>query len=912
MEFKKENWFYSNRFVIAAFFCTAIIMCVTYILRHVYPFGDQIVLKVDLYHQYAPFHEELRSRIFNGQSLLYSWEGGLGKEFVTQMAYYTASPISFLILLFPQKLLPEALAVFILLKTCFSASFFSYYLKEHFKKNDLSVLIFGLLYAFTAFMTGYYWNVMWLDSVALFPIVALGVERLIHENKHILYYVALTLTMIVNFYMAVLVCIFTAAYFIVVLFANYEWKKNKQVMIARMIKFAVVSVISALTAMFILAPVAIALAQTATSDTSFPKFEIYKNVYQLITNHFIGARPVVLARNEDLPNVYSGVITMMLIPLYFFNTKINKREKWLMAALIVIMLLCACIKPLDFMIHGFHFPSNLPHRYTFIYSFIMLYMAYKGLMNIKSCRFEFVIYAAVLYVMVILITEFVMVPAISDIDRVLTNSDIIINIVAMAIYTVIIYVYSKARPQMIGGLLGIIFICVFAECMFSSYEGLDRTTSRDAYVKYIDGTTDAVEYMDEQENGEFYRTEFRRFTSINDSALYHYNGFSQFSSLAPGGISEFIGNLGIAATGNSYRYYDPTPLIDAMFDIKYVMNKDGEINNERYIFEEQFDNVWVYRNERALPLGFMTNSDIKDWEVTEDISPFVIQNDFVKLSTSVDEDMFTPVMPDSVEKTYMEVTEEVNENTFKYKLTDPANTALEPTVTATFTSDRDQYLYVYVDAGNAKRVKYKTDSANEDRELSAGKSLFDIGYVSEGETITVSFALTNKGEFEKTYRETGTIKIYAASYDDSVFQKAFDELNSNVYNITSFEDTHIEGTVTSDEGGVMFTSIPYVDGWKVSVDGESVDKVSIGNNGVIGVDIPAGEHTVVFQFKSKGLVPAVVISLIGILLAVIYTLIDNKIKKKRELTLVTAAAFDAEVSNAIAQKGKGSQKRKKK
>ena len=121
MENKKENWFVANRFVIGAFVCTAIIMCITYILRHVYPFGDQIVLKVDLYHQYAPFHEELRSRILNGQSLMYSWEGGLGKEFVTQMAYYTASPISFLILLFPQKLLPEALAFFILIKTCFSA-----------------------------------------------------------------------------------------------------------------------------------------------------------------------------------------------------------------------------------------------------------------------------------------------------------------------------------------------------------------------------------------------------------------------------------------------------------------------------------------------------------------------------------------------------------------------------------------------------------------------------------------------------------------------------------------------------------------------------------------------------------------------------------------------------------------------
>ena len=910
MENKKENWFVANRFVIGAFVCTAIIMCITYILRHVYPFGDQIVLKVDLYHQYAPFHEELRSRILNGQSLMYSWEGGLGKEFVTQMAYYTASPISFLILLFPQKLLPEALAFFILIKTCFSASFFSYYLKEHFKKNDLSILIFGLLYAFTAFMTGYYWNVMWLDSVALFPIVALGVERLIHENKHILYYVALTLTMIVNFYMAVLVCVFTAAYFLVVLFANYEWKRNKSVMVARMIKFAIVSIIAALTAMFILAPVAIALGQTATSDTNFPKFEIYQNVYQLITNHFIGARPVVLARNEDLPNVYSGVITMMLIPLYFFNTKINKREKWLMSALLIFMLLCACIKPLDFLIHGMHFPSNLPHRYTFIYSFIMLYIAYKGLLNIKSCKFEFVVYAGIFYTIVILVTEFVMVPAISDIDRVLSNSDIIINIVAMIGYAYFIYLYSKAKPQMIGGLLGVIFVCVFAECMFSSEQGLDRTTDREAYVKYIEGADEAVDYMNDKENGNFYRTEFRRFTSINDAALYHYRGFSQFSSLAPGGISDFIGNLGIAATGNSYRYYDPTSLIDAMFDLKYVMNKDGEISNERYVFEKQFNNVWIYRNDRVLPLGFMVNSDIKNWQ-TEDSQPFDVQNNFIKQGAGINKDMFTPIKADSVDKTFMNVTEQIDDNSFKYELTDPANLSLEPTVKATFTSDKDQYVDVYVDAGNAKTVKDQSNTANEDRELSAGKSLFDIGRVSAGETINVEFALTNKGEFEKTYRKNGTIKIYAASYNDEVFQEAYNKLNQNTYNITTFEDTHIEGTVNAPADGVMFTSIPYVDGWKVTVDGKAVDKVSIGNNGVIGVDVPAGEHTVVFQFKSKGLIPSLIISLIGLILAVLYTFADNKFKKKKELKLVAAAAFDAEVNESISN-NKFNKKNKKK
>ena len=905
MNTKKVSLFEENKFIILAFFITAIILGATYLFRGVFPFGEQIVLKVDLYHQYAPYHEELRSRILNGQSLIYSWEGGLGKDFITQVAYYTASPLSFLILLFKQEYLPEALAIFILLKTCFSASFFAYYLKKHFNKNDLSITTFGILYAFTAFMTGYYWNVMWLDSVALFPIVALGIEGLVHNNKHKMYLWSLVLTMIVNFYMAVIVCVFAALYFLVVLFSEYKWGKNRQLIISRFIKFSVVSIIAALISMFILAPVAIALTQTATSQANFPGFEIYENVYQVITNHFMGARPVVLARNEDLPNVYSGVLTMMLIPLYFFNRKINKREKWLMSLLLIFMILCSCIKPLDFMIHGFHFPSNLPHRYTFIYSFIMLYIAYKGMLNIRTVNVSTVTVMAVIYTIIIFFTEYLLVPNVSDIDRVLSDADIIRNIVIMIIYIVLINIYAKNRPNERTGITILLFVCVVIESMFSSYEGLDRTTNRQDYVQYIDNTNEAIKYLDEKENGGFYRTEFRRFTTINDAALYHYRGFSQFSSLAPGGISEFIGDLGIAATGNSYRYYDPTTLIDAMFSLKYVMNKapnvtDGEIKNQNYTFEKQLDNVWIYKNERVFPLAFMVKDAILDWNTKESM-PFTVQNDFIKLSTNVERDMFTDVEIDTISRTYMEVSEEINANEFKYKLTDPANLSLLPTVSAEIISDKDQYLFVYVDAGNAKRVLYTTDTANENRELSAGKSLFDIGNVKAGERINISFELTNKGEFEKTYRKDGTIKIYAASYDDSVFQEAYDELMETPFNITSFEDTHIEGTINAKEDGIVFTSIPYVDGWKVLVDGEAVDKIAIAEDGVIGVPVTAGEHEIVFQFKSQGLVAACSISIVGIILALIYNEMEKRKAKKLADNLTVVNNNEAEKSSANKQ-----------
>ena len=346
----------------------------------------------------------------------------------------------------------------------------------------------------------------------------------------------------------------------------------------------------------------------------------------------------------------------------------------------------------------------------------------------------------------------------------------------------------------------------------------------------------------------------------------------------------FIGSLGIAATGNSYRYYDPTALVDALFDVKYVMNKaddsgNGEIKNERYHKIDQIDNVWVYQNDRVLPLGFMTDSKIKNWE-TKDSTPFAVQNQFINDAAGVSGEMFTDVPITSLNKTFMNTRDEEGNNTFKYTLTEPANLSLEPTVTAEIVSDKDQYLFVYVDAGNAKRVKYVTNTANEDRELSAGKSLFDVGHVSKGEKITVSFALTNKGEFEKTYRKDGTVKIYAASYNDSVFQQAYDKLNQHTFNITDFKDTDITGTINAEEDGVMFTSIPYVDGWHVFVDGKAVDKVDIGNRGVIGVDITKGEHTVEFKFNTRGLVPGLAISCVSVVALVGYTIFDKKRKQK--------------------------------
>ena len=140
-----------------------IIVCIA---REIYPFGTQSVLKIDPIIS-MPLSEELPDPV--REDLIYSWETGLGKDFIAQTAYYTTSPLNLLVLLFPGRMISEAVAFLIMLKISLSSASFAYYLREHFSRNDVSLVIFGLMYAYCSFVTCYYWNFMWLDVVALFP-----------------------------------------------------------------------------------------------------------------------------------------------------------------------------------------------------------------------------------------------------------------------------------------------------------------------------------------------------------------------------------------------------------------------------------------------------------------------------------------------------------------------------------------------------------------------------------------------------------------------------------------------------------------------------------------------------------------------------------------------------------------------
>ena len=179
------------------------------------PFStEKALLYSDEYHQYYPFFVSFRKALLRGDSLLYSWSVGMGMDYLGLISYYLGSPLNLLSILVPEEFLLEYFSLLSPIKLGLAGLFFAIFLKHAFHKDDHSVALFGGAYALCAWALGYQWNIMWLDSFALLPLVALGTLQLLKDKKTVLYTVSLCLSVLINYYIGFFVCIFVLLVFI--------------------------------------------------------------------------------------------------------------------------------------------------------------------------------------------------------------------------------------------------------------------------------------------------------------------------------------------------------------------------------------------------------------------------------------------------------------------------------------------------------------------------------------------------------------------------------------------------------------------------------------------------------------------------------------------------------------------------
>lgn len=628
---KKGVKFVGNYFfVVLSFVIPFIMMALAFAAQGIVGFssdGDKQILVIDCWHQYFPFLQEMQDKMQNGGSLLYTLRSGLGSNFLATMSYYTASPLNFLTVFLPSEYLREFLALFVCIKIGCAGMFMSLFLRGVFKGNDFSIVLFAIPYALSAYMMGYYWNVMWLDTVALAPLAFLGTYAIVREGRYKTYVIALALAFFSNFYVGFFVCVFVAIMFFAV---NIILLPSFKMFLKRFGQIALFTVIAlGLTAVLVL-PAYIALQHAYSANSTFPEtFKFYDTFTNVISNALAFGTP---SHKEGLPNLYSGLLALIMLGVMILCNKISIREKIVYIVIVGFLILSCNCNVLDYIWNGFHFTNMIPFRFSFLFVFAVLAIGYRAFTQLDRAHWIMVIGGAVILAVLLWIAK------LSGMEESAFNSNLYLGIGYMICLVLVAFRLLNTKA--------VAFIMIFPMIfeLNANVEAGTTAVGTSAYSTYYSNGENVQKLLDKYESGDddFYRMEMSKSYTINDPALYQYRGISMFSSMINCEISQYMHNLGILASqaGNRYYYAATTPFTNAILNLKYTIAKTGSLLDTQYNkLVDTKGGVKIYENQAYLPLGFMCNDDIADMDVISSI-PFYYQNQLFKAMTGSSDPLF--------------------------------------------------------------------------------------------------------------------------------------------------------------------------------------------------------------------------------------------------------------------------------
>ena len=896
---RKRKW----NFTALAFLFPFVGMLMVMLISGYKPFGQYSMLYSDMYHQYYPFFVAFRRSLRTGQSLLYNWSIGMGIDYLGLISYYLASPLNLLSVLVPEKLLLSYFSLLMPIKLGLAGLFFALMLRKLYGKNDFSITVFGGLYALCAWALGYQWNVMWLDSFALLPLVVLGEIALLREKRFFLYTAALFFAVFSNYYVGFFVCVFVALVFVCYEICRFPGWKRAGLDLVRIALFSLLAI--GMTAILEL-PALAALQTTQSSVNQFPKgFRMNIATKNTLKGLLDAMRQVAgnmgggLEPNfkEGLPNLYCGVGTILLAWLFLMAKEVKLRDKVCCMVLLLFFMLSFIIRQLDYIWHGFHFPNMIPYRFSFLYSFVLLYMAYRGWLLRRRFRAAHILAAALLTAGVLCCSkDLLTTQGVDFLDGtleipvyVLYNLGFLIAFTGALLYgTIRLPVPEDPTPEEIGdiryrqsrcrvyarrGVLAVAVIELTANLLaFGLY--FPGTSVRD-YPKGTEAAASMFRYLKEREKEPFYRAETTHSQTLNDDALNGYNGISAFTSSANVRVTEFMKALGYGAknTYNRYCFEESSPVANLFLDLKYMIERDGR-DRTSSVFSEvhHYEKVYLLENTAYLPLGFLAEETLAELDFSGGDNAFFFQNALFSAATGLDANVWTPIVGSGM--TVLGNGTQVEESQVQGRVS-YGECETGAYVSYFFTADRPGFACIHLDLPKRNDFVVAVNGVDVYRETISLPQMLAVGDLNPGDAVEVRVLCKKE--------ETGSMTVTAALLDEDLFRWGYSILNASTLHLTSFRQTRVEGSIRCDRDGLLYTSVPQNGNWHLYVDGQEVEPTLVGDC-MISVPLTQGEHSIVLKYRNRAfaLGAAVTILCAGVFGTFSYLAYRPELEKRRK------------------------------
>lgn len=770
-------------------------------------FLKNTIISGDMHAQYYSLFHYLKDLLNGVESIFYSLNKSLGGTMFGTFFYYLSSPLNLLIVFFSKSSIHIFMTILIMIKISLCGLTMYMYMSKKYNKDNFLILVFSLCYALMGYNINYFTNIMWLDVVILTPLVLLGIDRIIEEKKSTLYIILLSLSILSNYYIAYMLCLFCIIYFIYEISLKYKLKEDKEKIKKITKRLIISSLLSGLICSFFLIPCFIEMLnyQRGTTIKEIIRFDY--NLFDIFSKTYIGSLDLVDTLNYSSMNIYCGIIILPLVHLYLINKKISKKERRNTLILIIFMILPCFVYLLNYIWHLFTVPSFYSYRYSFLLCFILINIAYKSYINLNISLKEILLFITPYS---IISFYFVIITIFSKYYEFLNYKLIWITLLILGLYYLILLIKDNKKRNILLSLLLLIEMfmnvyIIFKNTEKNSVDIIDKSNFENIVNKY-----------NKKERIEFKNA----YITFNDSILLGYRGITNFLSTTNYNVIKILSILNekIETPSNIYTYKHESYILDALMGIKIIITPN-DIKEYKLIEQIEIDSrinkLNIYENPNSLGLGYMIKSKCNNIE-----NKIFCDQKILNCVTNEDNEYYKEYQVDTKNRTI-----KITKNGYYYLYLD--NIIYKDIILDEYQEDIKYYDKDYILLYNA----------NKEKDLLLKENDIDI---SDLKAYYV--------DIEKINQTIETLKKEKLNY----------EINKN----------KIHGTITT-KGGTLLITLPYEKGFTIKVNGNKVKYEKVLDS-LIGIDLERGTHEITIEYKQPGLEIGIIISTLSIITTIIY------------------------------------------
>ena len=625
---------------------------------------------------------------------------------------------------------------------------------------------------------------------------------------------------------------------------------------------------------------------------------------------------------RPMPPLYCGLFTLVLTFLALLSKEMPRRHKIAYLGLLGFYLLGLIFNDITYIYHGMHYPAALPFRFSFVLSFIAISTAYQGWLH-RSATPTWRISAAGILTLGFLL-----------LSRHFRESSLMgLNCTVILMFTGALVLENTLnnktrKPQNAAGeannntpvaepenaeeprpstamsafwaacpfkpndrtfkilksvAAGAAVACILLELVVAPIRSSLYFKNRVYYYSVIKAHQTVITNLQatNQDPELFYRTELVQHDTLNDSALYGFNGPSGFSSTDNDYTTQFLIAMGADCEVKSNRAIvgNNSPVTNLFTGVKYMLcTNDAVANNPLFEPSATGDGVSLYRNTAYLPLGFMTAPDLLNLEFSESThDSFDFQNQLFTAATGIDTPVYTQIPQEEWLRLVLDDTKITQEYGYTISYTDSTDTGGHFFYAYTAQSSGLLTICLHIDSKPRNYTVFRNGQELFTDAIADIRQMVCVGAVEKGDEIRIKIscpAQENEGDKMQTKS-----RISGAILDLDTFLQGYEKLSNSALQLTDFSNTHVAGTISCPEAGLLYTSIPQDGNWSVYVDGKKTESALVGN-AMLALNLEAGDHTIEFRYCNKAFVAGCCLSGISVAtIALLYILKKNQQSK---------------------------------